>query len=91
MWGVILIHIEQLDEYFTLCAFHLVWFYDIATIVGYLMPNPPHTYIINRYDLETHFVDDVLAHSQIVIFHPRRGPSDVTTLSQNGPRSDVNE
>ena len=29
----------------------LVWFYDISTIVGYLMPNPSKTYILNIYDL----------------------------------------
>ena len=27
--------------------FGLVWFYGISTIVGYLMPNPLHTYILN--------------------------------------------
>ena len=27
--------------------FGLVWFYDISTIVGYLMPNPFYTYILN--------------------------------------------
>ena len=26
-------------------------FYDISTIVGYLMPNPLYTYILNIYDL----------------------------------------
>ena len=29
----------------------LVWFYGISTIVGYLMPNPLYTYILNIYDL----------------------------------------
>ena len=29
----------------------LVWFYGISTIVGYLMPNPFYTYILNMYDL----------------------------------------
>ena len=29
----------------------LVWFYGISTIVGYLMPNPLFTYILNIYDL----------------------------------------
>ena len=28
----------------------LAWFYDISTIVGYLKPNPLHTYILT-YDL----------------------------------------
>ena len=29
----------------------LVWFYEISTIVGYLMPNPIYTYILDIYDL----------------------------------------
>ena len=28
-------------------GFGLVWFYGISTIVGYLMPNPVFTYILN--------------------------------------------
>ena len=28
-----------------------VWFYGISTIVGYLIPNRLHTYILNIYDL----------------------------------------
>ena len=32
----------------------LVWFYGISTIVGYLMPNPAFTYILDIYDLKTH-------------------------------------
>ena len=32
-----------------------VWFYDISTIVGYLMPNPVFRYKI--YDLRAYFVD----------------------------------
>ena len=31
--------------------FGLVGFYDISTILGYLMPNPLYTYILNIYDL----------------------------------------
>ena len=31
--------------------FGLVEFYGISTIVGYLMPNPLFTYILNIYDL----------------------------------------
>ena len=31
--------------------FGYVWFYGISTIVGYLMPNPFYTYILNIYDL----------------------------------------
>ena len=37
--------------------FGLIWFYGISTIVGYLMPNPVFTYVLNLYDLEAHFVD----------------------------------
>ena len=29
----------------------LVDFYGISTLVGYLMPNPVYTYILNLYDL----------------------------------------
>ena len=29
----------------------LAWFYDISTIVGYLMPHPVYTYILDIYDL----------------------------------------
>ena len=31
--------------------FGLVGFYGISTIVGYSMPNPLYTYILNIYDL----------------------------------------
>ena len=31
--------------------FGLIWFYSISTIVGYLMPNPLYTYILDIYDL----------------------------------------
>ena len=30
--------------------FGLVWFNGISNIVGYLMPNPLYTYILNIYD-----------------------------------------
>ena len=30
--------------------FGLAWFYGISTIVGYFMPNPLYTYILNIYD-----------------------------------------
>ena len=30
--------------------FGLVWFYGLSTIVGYQMPNPLNTYILNIYD-----------------------------------------
>ena len=31
--------------------FGLVWFNGISTIVGYLIPNPLYTYILDIYDL----------------------------------------
>ena len=34
--------------------FCLVWFYRISTIIGYLMPNPIYSYILDIYDLLTH-------------------------------------
>ena len=36
---------------YDLVWFGLVWFYGISTIVGYLMPNPLYTYILDIYDL----------------------------------------
>ena len=38
--------------YIKYIGFGLVGFYGISTIVGYLMPNPLYTYIINIYDLD---------------------------------------
>ena len=46
----------------------LVWFYDISTVVGYLIPNRVniyiyiyiYIYILNIYDLYAHFVDNNL-------------------------------
>ena len=35
-------------------------FYVISTIVDYLMLNTVYTYILNIYDLFTHFVDNIL-------------------------------
>ena len=29
------------------CRFGLVWFYSISSIVGYFMPNPVFTYVLN--------------------------------------------
>ena len=29
----------------------MVWFNGMSTIVGYLMPNPLYTYVLNIYDL----------------------------------------
>ena len=45
----------------------LVRFYGISTVIGYLMPNPVFTNILNIYELKTHFVDTYLfAHSYMV-------------------------
>ena len=41
----------------------LIWFYDISTIVGYLMLNPLYIYIYIyiyiKYDFSTHFEDNI--------------------------------
>ena len=74
-FGWVLLHINHcrsfdakssLYIYIKYIWFSLVGFYDISTIVGHLMPNPLHTYILIIYVSETHF-DNVfkwcLAHS----------------------------
>ena len=33
--------------------------HGISTIVGYLMPNPIHAYILNIHELSTHFVNNI--------------------------------
>ena len=40
--------------------FGLVWFYSISTIVGYSMPNPLYTYILNVYMIYEHILSIVL-------------------------------
>ena len=40
-------------------AFGLDWFYGISTIVGYIMPNPFYSYILNIYNFNPHFVDNI--------------------------------
>ena len=42
---------SSLYIYIKYIGFGLVGFYGILTIVGYLMPNPLYTYILNIYDL----------------------------------------
>ena len=37
--------------YIKYIGFGLVWFYGTSSIVGYIMLNPPYTYILNIYDL----------------------------------------
>ena len=60
MFGLVLGHINlfrlfnaksSLYIYIKYIGFTLVGFYGISTIVGYLMPNPLYTYILNIYDL----------------------------------------
>ena len=59
-FSLVLWHINQLRSfnaksylyiYIKYIGFSLVGFYDISTIVGYLMPNPLYTYKLNIYDL----------------------------------------
>ena len=59
-FGLILWHINHcrlfnakssLYIYIKYIRFGLVLFYGISTIVGYFMPNPLYTYILNIYDL----------------------------------------
>ena len=38
---------SSLYIYIKYIGFVLVWFYGISAIVGYLMPNPLYTYILN--------------------------------------------
>ena len=42
-------------------VYYMVWvgFYGTSTLVGYSMPNPLSTCILNIYDLETHFIDNI--------------------------------
>ena len=58
--GLVLWHINHcrlfnakssLYIYIRYIGFGLVGFYDISTIVGYLMPNPFYRYLLNIYDL----------------------------------------
>ena len=42
---------SSLYLYIRYISFGLVGFYGISTIVGYLMPNPFYTYILNIYNL----------------------------------------
>ena len=37
--------------WFGFMAYQPLFIYGISTIVGYLMPNPLYTYILNIYDL----------------------------------------
>ncbi len=47
----------------------LVWFGHISTILGYLMLNPLYTYILNIYDLQTHFVDTFFNEPELFFLH----------------------
>ena len=37
----------------------LLGFYGISTLVGYSMPNPVYTYLLDIYDLLSHFEDNI--------------------------------
>ena len=59
-FGLVLWHIKHcrlfnaksfLYIYIKYIWFGLVWFDGISATVGYLMPNPVYTYILNIYDL----------------------------------------
>ena len=49
--------LEKFQFYF-ISEISLIWF-GISPIVGNLMPNPVYTYILDIYELETYFVDNV--------------------------------
>ena len=49
-----------------LYGFVWVGFYGISTTVEYLMPNLVFTYILNVYDLQTHFVDILLNNPELI-------------------------
>ena len=83
----------QNSLYYTYTIYDLIWFcwvgfYGISTIVGYLMPNPLNTYIVNIYDLLTHFIDNILKRFkyfyqiQIILFtiNPLFATSEVDTI-----------
>ena len=36
-------------------------FFTISTIVGYLMPNPVYTSVLNIYELKSHFADNIFS------------------------------
>ena len=53
-----------------LCArdqISLIWFYGISTIVGYLMPSPVFTHILNIWFVKT-FYKYTQLHDQTVLF-----------------------
>ena len=52
----------------TASGFGVVGFYGISTIVSYLMPNCLYTYILNIYDLQTRFVDNIFKRTWVVVF-----------------------
>ena len=57
---------SSLYIYIKYIGFGLVGFYGISTIVGYLMPNPLYTYILDIYDLKTVFVDNILKQVRVL-------------------------
>ena len=49
--------------------FDFVGFYGISIIFGYLRPNIVSTYILNIYDLSTHFVDTFLNEPGFILLY----------------------
>ena len=45
--------------WYEIVCLRLAGFYGIFTIVSFLMPNLVYTYIENKYDLLTHFVNNI--------------------------------
>ena len=75
--GLVLWHINHcrlfnakssLYMYIKFIWFGLVGFYGILTIVGYLLPNPVYSCILNIYDLLTHFIDNSFKRVWIFFF-----------------------
>ncbi len=48
----------------------MLGFYGISTIVGYLMPNPLYTYILNIYDLVWF---DFMTYQPLLVYGGARG------------------
>ena len=59
---------SSLYIYMKYISFCLVGFYAISTIEDDLIPNPLYTYILNIYDLQTHFLDNILSESELFGF-----------------------
>ena len=47
----------------------MVWFYSISTILGYLMPNPLYTYILNIYDCKYNLLKTLLNDPNLILLY----------------------